>query len=379
MKIGMKGVRQWMGFAKTRCRLFFNPPPQVPEAGQEDLPSEKWIWRWTKQEWIEIGIFSVVVLMVIFLAGGEFLKALEKVQAGRERVDKKRRASGGGWENQDFPTQEMPPVSARPAANKPAVASAQSQSQAGDLSDLQKKARAGDAAAQIELGNRYQAGRDAPRNPALAVHWFAMAAEQGDPYAAVQLGASYDDGLGVPKNDQKAYEWYQKAVQLSSDQMRKFAGRAPQALRVVHAVACGNVGNCLYRGEGVTKDDRAAVEYLAKAAVEFGPARNLLAEMAGRGNREANFALEQAVRTGNELSAMEKLLMTREFPAHLQSLKQRGIKFEIIIGHNTPDHVTIRIRPSPPSPKASEQVFFYRTKDSRCFTGSQAGKIRELQ
>lgn len=371
-----------MGFAKTRCRLFFNPPPQVPEAGQEDLPSEKRIRRWTRQECLEIGIFAAVVLILIFLAGGEFFKALEKVQAGREQEDIKRIAAiaaNNVWENQDFPTQEMPSTSARPAANKPAVAFAQSQSQAGDLSDLQKQARAGDAAAQIELGNRYQAGRGAPKNPALAVHWFAMAAEQGDPYAAVQLGASYDDGLGVPKNDQKAYEWYLKAVQLSAEQMRKNSGLPPAALRVIHSVACGNVGTCLYRGEGVAKDDRAAVEYLAKAAVEFGPARNLLAEMAGRGNREAGLALEQAVRMGNEFSAMEKLLMTREFPAHLQSLKQNGIKFEIIIGHSAPDHVTVRIRPSPPSSKASEQIFFYGIKDSRCFVSAQGGKMRELQ
>jgi len=372
-----------MDFAKTRCRLFFNPPPQVPESGQEDLPSEKRIWRWTRQEWIEIGIFSAVVLIVVFLAGGEFLKALEKVQAGREQEDIKRIAAiaaNNVWENQDFPTQEIPPTSARLATNSPTLTPApQAKASPEQLAKLLRRARAGDVAAQIELGNRYQTGREVPKNHATAVHWFAMAAGQGDPYAAVQLGACYDDGLGVPKNDQNAYEWYQKAVQLSSDQMRKFAGRAPPALRVVHAVACGNVGTCLYRGEGVTKDDRAAVEYLAKAAVEFGPARNLLAEMAGRGNREAGLALEHAVRTGNELSAMEKLLMTREFPAHLQSLKQRGIKFEIIIGHNTPDHVTIRIRPSPPSPKASEQVFFYRTKDSRCFTGSQGGNMRELQ
>lgn len=369
-----------MGFAKTRCRLFFRPPPRVPEVGQEDLPSEKRIGRWTRQEWIEIEIFSAVVLLVIFLAGGEFLKALEKVQAGREQVDKKRRASGGGWENQDFSLQEMPPPVARQALNTPTLAPApQAKSSADELAGLLRKARAGDVAAQIELGNRYQTGREVPKNHATAVHWFAMAAGQGDPYAAVQLGACFDDGLGVPKNDQKAYEWYQKAVQLSSEQMRKFAGRAPPALRVVHAVACGNVGTCLYRGEGVAKDDRAALGYLAKAAVEFGPARNLLAEMAGRGNQEASLALEQAVRMGNELSAVESLFMTREFSEHLQSLKKRGTKFEMIIGHNTPDHVTIRIRPSPPSPKASEQIFFCGTKDSRCFVGSQGGKRREIQ
>lgn len=374
-----------MGFAKTRCRLFFNPPPQVPEAGQEDLPSEKRIWRWTKQEWIEIGIFSAVVLILLFLAGGEFLKALEKVQAGRQQEDIERKgviAANNGRINQDFPNQEMPPTVARlvkKTPTSPPAPAPQAKASPEVLAKLLRRARAGEIAAQIELGDRYQTGREVIKNPATAVHWFAMAAEQGDPYAAVQVGASYDDGLGVPKNDQKAFEWYQKAVQFSAEKIRKSSGLPPPALRVIHSVACGNVGTCLYRGEGVTKDDRAAVEYLAKAAVEFGPARNLLAEMAAQGNREAGSALDQAVRMGNELSAMEKLLMTREFPAHLQSLKQRGIKFEIIIGHNTPDYVSIRIRPSPPSPKASEQIFFYMTKDSRCFVASQGGKRREIQ
>jgi len=247
------------------------------------------------------------------------------------------------------------------------------------LFKLTKEAREGDIPALLELGRRNLHGEGAPSDPTQAVHWFSLAAEKGDPYAANQLGACYDDGLGVPRNAKKAYEWYLRAVQLSLEMLKEQSDPAPLPLRTMHAVACFNVGICLYRGDGVAKDDRAAIEYLEKAAVEFGPARKCLAEMADRGNQEANLALEQAVRKGNELSAVESLFMTREFSEHLQSLKKRGTKFEIIIGHNTPDHVTIRIRPSPASPKSSEQIFFYGIKDNRCFVESQGGKMREIQ
>lgn len=248
-----------------------------------------------------------------------------------------------------------------------------------ELNELKMRAQSGDVAAQIRLGNRLLKGDGSVKDLNAAVHWFSLAAEKGDPYAANQLGAFYDDGLGVPRNAKKAYDWYLRSVEFSSEMLKEQADPAPLPLRTMHAVACFNVGNCLYRGEGVSKDDRATVDYLAKAAVEFFPARNLLAEMASRGNREAGLALEQSIRMGNELSAIESLLTTRKFSEHLQSLKRRGIKFEMIVGHNTPDHVTIRIRPSPPSSKVAEQIFFYGTKDRRCFVGLEGGKMREIQ
>ena len=71
--------------------------------------------------------------------------------------------------------------------------------------------------------------------------------------------------------------------------------------------------------------------------------------------------------------------MTREFPRALHSFKKQGVRFEMTIGHNTPDHVTVKIRPAPPSLKPPAQTYFYGTKDGRCFVSVAGGAMREIQ
>ena len=250
---------------------------------------------------------------------------------------------------------------------------------AKELSNLVQSAQHGDIASQIELGNRLLNGEGVEADAGKAIHWFSMAAEAGDPYAANQLGACYDDGLGVRQNDKKAYEWYLKSVRFSGEQISNASGFPALPLRTIHAVACGNVGMCLYRGEGVSRDDQAAVEYLEKAAVEFMPARGFLQEMATNGNEAAAAALARSIKQGNELSATESLMNTKEFPALLQSLKRQGIKFEITISHNTPDHVSIQIRPTSSSSQSPAKTYFYGTKDGRCFVSAAGGAMKEIQ
>jgi TPR repeat protein len=159
------------------------------------------------------------------------------------------------------------------------------------LSKITRQAREGDIAAMLELGRRILNGEGVPAEPSKAVHWFSLAAEKGDPYAANQLGACYDDGLGVAKNDKKAFEWYLRSIEFSSEMLREHGDPAPLPLRAMHAIALFNVGTCLHLGEGVAKDDRAAVEYLKKAAPDFGPAQSLLQEMAANGFQPASEAL----------------------------------------------------------------------------------------
>ena len=59
-------------------------------------------------------------------------------------------------------------------------------------------AEQGDAVAQFNLGELYALGEGVPQDPAEAVRWFRLAAEQG---YAVQyaLGVLYGQGKGVPK------------------------------------------------------------------------------------------------------------------------------------------------------------------------------------
>ena len=82
----------------------------------------------------------------------------------------------------------------------------------GDLESVRKRAEAGDAAAQRNLGFRYSRGVDVEKDAKLAFEWTKKAAEQGDAKAMFNLAGDYADGRGVGKNDVKAVEWYVKAL-----------------------------------------------------------------------------------------------------------------------------------------------------------------------
>lgn len=99
--------------------------------------------------------------------------------------------------------------------------------------------------------------------------------------------------------------------------------------------------------------------------------------MPSLGNRVALLAFEQAVRLGNECSAVETLWMNREFPRALHSFKKNGVMFEMTIGRNTPDCVTVKIRPPTPSLMPPAQILFYGTKDGRCYVSAAGGAMRK--
>lgn len=81
----------------------------------------------------------------------------------------------------------------------------------GDLDSVRKRAEAGDAAAQRNLGFRYSRGVDVEKDEKLAFEWTKKAAEQGDMEAMYNLADDYASGRGVEKNDGKADEWHAKA------------------------------------------------------------------------------------------------------------------------------------------------------------------------
>ena len=73
--------------------------------------------------------------------------------------------------------------------------------------ELLRKAKAGDAVAQVILGVMYDDGDGVPENDAEAVKWYRKAADQGVPEAQFLLGGMYDDGEGVPENYVLAHMW----------------------------------------------------------------------------------------------------------------------------------------------------------------------------
>jgi TPR repeat protein len=83
---------------------------------------------------------------------------------------------------------------------------------ADDFAATKKKAEAGDATAQNNLGLMYDNGNGVPKDYAEAVKWYRLAADQGLAAAQLRLGLMYDNGDGVPKDSAEAVKWYRLAA-----------------------------------------------------------------------------------------------------------------------------------------------------------------------
>ena len=115
------------------------------------------------------------------------------------------------------------------------------------LPEKRRRAKAGDARAQFEVGLAYYRGLGVEVNYKEAAHWFGLAAAQGQPEAQNNLGNMYELGQGVKKN-------YKKAMSL----FRQAARTMPQAEV--------NIGGMYYKGEGVPKDIEKAFSWNESAA-----------------------------------------------------------------------------------------------------------------
>jgi len=73
-------------------------------------------------------------------------------------------------------------------------------------------AEAGDARAQLLVGDLYSNGFGVSRNDDLAFTWFYRSAVQNDPMAQYALGSAYLSGQGAPQDDRQAFLWTEKAA-----------------------------------------------------------------------------------------------------------------------------------------------------------------------
>lgn len=112
----------------------------------------------------------------------------------------------------------------RPASlNKPVVSKLGAQPSPGDQlkHDLNGKAEAGNAKAQLALGKLYQfgtLGADGTATPdyAAAAYWYRLASDRGEAQAAYELAVLYRDGLGVPADQPAALDLFRKAAEAGS-------------------------------------------------------------------------------------------------------------------------------------------------------------------
>jgi TPR repeat protein len=73
-----------------------------------------------------------------------------------------------------------------------------------------KRAEAGDAKAQCDLGVFYYKGDGVTQDYKEAVKWLTKSAEQGNLIASYILGHCYYFGKGVAKDEKEAKKWWKK-------------------------------------------------------------------------------------------------------------------------------------------------------------------------
>ena len=81
------------------------------------------------------------------------------------------------------------------------------------LSETQKLAEQGNAAAQFNLGSAHYNGQGVTQDYAEAALWYRRAADQGDAKAQFILGLMYDNGQGVAQDYNEAIRLYRNAAE----------------------------------------------------------------------------------------------------------------------------------------------------------------------
>ncbi len=118
---------------------------------------------------------------------------------------------------------------------------------------VQPLAQAGDAKAELLLGERYNIVNEATYDAEKSASWLTKAAEHGEIAAQVMVGDLYREGNGVPKDLTEAMRWYRAAAD-RGDQRAQFF-----------------MGMMYLKGWGTPKDMVQAINWERKAADQHGP------------------------------------------------------------------------------------------------------------
>lgn len=96
-------------------------------------------------------------------------------------------------------------------ADNPAAEARLPDNASAELRDLARRAIAGDANAEYEIGTSFERGMDVPQNYERAAYWYRRAAGQDKAEAAYAFGSLWDRGLGVPRDAREAMNWFRRA------------------------------------------------------------------------------------------------------------------------------------------------------------------------
>ncbi len=112
------------------------------------------------------------------------------------------------------------------------------------------RAEQGDAAAQSNLGFKYEFGDGVYQDYAEAYKWYRLAADQGDANGQWSLGSFFSFGKGVAQDYAEAYKWYRLAAEQGD------------------ASAQEEVGSMYYFEQGVTQSLIKAYAWYSLAAAQ---------------------------------------------------------------------------------------------------------------
>ena len=113
--------------------------------------------------------------------------------------------------------------------------------------EMLKRAEAGNADEQHNLGKCYEYGNGVTSDYKKTVMWYRKSAEQGNADAQCDLGFCYDKGKGVTQDYKEALKWYRKSATQGN------------------AVAQRCIGDCYFEGKGVPLDGDEAVKWYTKS------------------------------------------------------------------------------------------------------------------
>jgi TPR repeat protein len=137
---------------------------------------------------------------------------------------------------------------------------------------LKRRATAGDADAQVDLGRMFETGAGVPKNLQTAVSWYKKASDKGSATGMCNYGTMLIYGWGCKQDQKAALALFEKAAENGS------------------LIAEYELGVVYEQGLGVTADYEKAVEhYKAAALAGVAPAINNLASMRAKGQLKGDW------------------------------------------------------------------------------------------
>jgi uncharacterized protein len=137
--------------------------------------------------------------------------------------------------------------------------------QDSNIGELRKKADAGDAKAQNELGVAYRMGDGIARNKQEALKWYLMSARQAFSDAMFNLGTAYYNGDGVPSDVNMANAWFIIAADHGSTEARSAIERIKTEEPKPSEYMYDRFVGIIYATE-LAPNETKAFEWLRKAA-----------------------------------------------------------------------------------------------------------------